>query len=157
MRITAAVIIIFSRVIFFRVVFSRVVLSGVVFAGVCLLAAGASRAAERHWQMGRWADIDVKRQLLDFGPGASGFGPPNAAPAMRAMAEVRVYVIETDDLRLELREVVPVGRRSIGAQIDARIGEEVTFALEKNSVYVRDADGTEHKLRVTKKTERQRS
>jgi hypothetical protein len=30
----------------------------------------------------------------------------------------------------------------------------VTFALEKNTVYVKDADGTEHKLRVTKKTNR---
>jgi hypothetical protein len=103
--------------------------------------------------MGTWTAIDVKRQLLDFGPGASGFGPPNSAPSMRAMADVRVYVIETEELRIELRDVVPVGRRSI----DAKIGDAVTFALDKNSVYVRDPDGIEHKLRVTKKSARQRS
>ena len=66
---------------------------------------------------------------------------------MRAMADVRVYAIETDDLRLELKDVVPVGRRSI----EVIIGTAVTFAIDKNSVYVKDADGTEHKLRLTKK------
>jgi len=90
--------------------------------------------------------------MVDFGPGASPFGgngggrPPSAS--MRAMADVRTYVIETDDLRLELEDVVQVNTRSI----DAVIGLPVIFALEKNSVYVRDADGVEHKLRVTKKT-----
>ena len=118
-----------------------------------LLIAGSGHAADRHWQVGTWVGVDVKRQILDFGPGASGFGRPNEAPAMRAMADVRIYVIETDALRIELRDVVPVGRRSI----EATIGKPVTFALHKNSVYVRDADGTEHKLRVTKKTARQPS
>jgi len=89
---------------------------------------------------------------VDFGPGASPFGgngggrPPS--PSMRAMADVRTYVIETDDLRLELEDVVQVNTRSI----DAVIGLPVIFALEKSSVYVRDSDGIEHKLRVTKKT-----
>ncbi len=66
---------------------------------------------------------------------------------MRAMADVRVYVIETDDLRLELKDVVPVGRRSI----DVTLGTSVTFAIDKSSLYVKDLDGTEHKLRITKK------
>ena len=57
-------------------------------------------------------------------------------------------VIETDGVRLELEDVVPVGRRSI----DVTVGDAVTFALEKNVVYVKDKDGKEHKLRVTKKT-----
>jgi hypothetical protein len=42
---------------------------------------------------------------------------------------------------------VAVGRRSI----DVTIGTAVTFALDKNAVYVKDANGTEHKLRLTKK------
>ena len=66
---------------------------------------------------------------------------------MRAMADIRTYVIETDDVRLELKDVVAVGRRSV----DAIPGAPVTFALHKNTVYVRDPDGTEHTLRVTKK------
>lgn len=125
---------------------TRIVIAAL--AGLAL--AGPCGAADRQWQLGTWADISVKRQMLDFGPGASGFGRPNATPTLRALADVRVYVIETDDLRIELRDVVQIGRRSI----DATIGETVTFALEKKSVYVRAADGTEHRLRVTKKTAR---
>ena len=110
--------------------------------------------AERHWQTGKWIDVNVKRRMVDFGPGASPFGGgQRSAPAMRAMADVRVYVIETDELRLELEDVVQVNTRSI----DAVIGLPVTFALEKNSVYVRDADNVEHKLRVTKKTSKPKS
>ena len=67
---------------------------------------------------------------------------------MRAMADVRTYVIETDTLRLEIEDVVPIGRRSL----DVSIGDRVTFAVDKKSVYVRDADGKEHKLRLTKRT-----
>jgi hypothetical protein len=114
-----------------------------------LFAAPAVCAAERHWQTGTWREIDVKRKMLDFGPGSTSFdGGGRGTPTMRAMADVRTFVIETDDLRLELEDVVPIGRRSI----DATVGESATFALEKNTVYVRDADGKEHKLRVTKKT-----
>jgi len=117
-----------------------------------LLALSVVHAADRHWQTGKWIDVNQKRRMVDFGPGASPFGgngggrPPS--PSMRAMADVRTYVIETDDLRLELEDVVQVNTRSI----DAVIGLPVIFALEKSAVYVRDADGVEHKLRVTKKT-----
>ena len=104
-------------------------------------------AAGRHWQAGVWRETGVTRQMLDFGPGASPFGEPTRAQTMRAMADVRTYVIETDDLRLELKDVVPVGRRSI----DVTVGGAATFAIEKNTVYVRDPDGKEHRLRLTKK------
>jgi len=122
---------------------------------LCVLAfASVLNAADRHWQTGKWIDVNVKRRMVDFGPGASPFGGgQRSAPAMRAMADVRVYVIETDELRLELEDVVQVNTRSI----DAVIGLPVTFALEKNSVYVRDADNVEHKLRVTKKTSKPKS
>jgi hypothetical protein len=112
----------------------------------------AISAADRPWQTGKWTESSTTRQLLDFGPGSSPFGGPGGpggpgVPTMRAMADVRVYVIETDALRLELKDVVPVGRRSI----EVTIGTPVTFAIDKNSLYVKDADGTEHKLRITKK------
>jgi len=110
-------------------------------------AAAPSQAAERKWQTGTWADVTVKRRIVDFGPGSSGFGRPGATPQMRAMADIRQYVIETVELRLEMEDTVAVGRQSI----EAMVGHKVTFALEKNSVYVRDDDGTEHKLRLTKK------
>jgi hypothetical protein len=118
----------------------------ILFALVSIVAVSA---AERHWQTGKWIDVSVKRRMVDFGPGSSPFGGGQpSSPAMRAQADVRIYVIETDTLRLELEDVVKVNSRSL----DAVIGLPVTFALEKNSVYVRDSDGIEHKLRVTKKT-----
>jgi hypothetical protein len=119
-----------------------------------LVSVSVLSAADRHWQTGKWIDVSVKRRMVDFGPGSSPFGGGRpSAPSMRAQADVRTYVIETDALRLELEDVVKVNTRSL----DAVIGLPVTFALEKNSVYVRDADGVEHKLRVTKKTNKPQS
>ena len=112
-----------------------------------------SFAAERHWQTGTWGDVTTQRKVIDFGPGASPFGRAGAQPTMRAMADVRRFVIETDDLRIEMEDTVPIGRRSI----DPVIGASVTFALDKKAVYVRDDEGREHKLRLTKKTERPRT
>ena len=88
--------------------------------------------------------------MVDFGPGASPFGGGSgrpSTPSMKAQADVKTYVIETDTLRLELEEVTQVNTRSI----DAVIGLPAVFALEKNTVYVRDSDNVEHKLRVTRK------
>ena len=110
-------------------------------------------AADKQWQPGTWGEIQTKRQLVDFGPGGSPFGGRSSSPSMRAMADVYVYIIETDELHLELRDLVPVGRRSV----DVVPGAAVTFALQKNAVYVRDPDGTEHKLRVTKKIAKTKS
>lgn len=112
-------------------------------------------AADRAWQMGTLSDVTTKRRMVDFGPGASGFGRPGGGttPQMRAMADVRLFVIETEQLRLEAEDTVPIGRRSL----EARIGGAVTFAIEKNNVYVRTADGTEHRLRLVKKSERERT
>ena len=120
---------------------------------VLMSTAVTSLAAERHWQTGTWGDVTTKRKLIDFGPGASPFGRPGAQPSMRAMADVRRFVIETDELRIEMEDTVPIGRRSI----DPVVGREVTFALDKKTVYVRDDEGREHKLRLTKKIERPRT
>jgi hypothetical protein len=120
---------------------------------VLVAIAAPVRTADRHWQTGTWGDVTTQRKMIDFGPGASGFGPRGASPTMRAMADVRRFVIETDDVRLEMEDTVPVGRRSI----DVTVGGMVTFALEKSAVYVRDPDGTEHKLRLIKKIERART
>lgn len=117
---------------------------------VALALGVVGHAAERQWQTGTWVEVSTKRQMVDFGPGNSPFGSPSTGPQLRALADVRVFVIETEALRIEVRDTVPVGRRSI----DATPGEPVTFAIEKNSVYVRDADGIEHRLRITKKSEK---
>ena len=108
-------------------------------------------AADRKWQTGTWGEVTTKRRMVDFGPGASPFGQPgSSSPAMRAMADIRHFVIETADLRLELEDTVSIRRRSI----EATAGAPVTFAVDKKTVYVRDSDGTEHKLRLVKTTQR---
>jgi len=69
--------------------------------------------------------------------------------------DVGKYVIETAEMRIELEDILPISdSRSFDATV--KTGDSVTFALEKNTVYVRNADATEHRLRVTKKTPRKR-
>jgi hypothetical protein len=130
------------------------IMRAIVLAIIAVVAVGA---ADRHWQTGKWISVESKRKMVDFGPGASPFGgggrPASPSASMRAEADVRTYVIETDDLRLELEDTVKVNTRSL----DAVVGLPVTFALEKGSVYVRDSDNVEHKLRVTKKINKQKS
>jgi hypothetical protein len=114
---------------------------------LCLMMAGAlsSAGAERAWQIGTWREVRVKRPKIVLGIGGNpiGGGPGPRAPA--PMMEVRTYVIETDHVRLELRENV----RADSRRLDAVPGEAVTFALEKKTVYVK-VGGLEHKLRVTR-------
>jgi hypothetical protein len=99
--------------------------------------------AERAWQTGTWREVRIVRPRVVFGPARRpGINSPAAA-----ITEVRTYIIETDDLRFELKE----NTTADAPRIDATIGELVTFAVEKNSVYIKGADGGEHKLGVTKK------
>ena len=119
---------------------------------VALLAMAALvRAAERHWQTGTWGESSTERRMIDFGPGRSGFGPPT--PTMRAVADVRTFVIETDALRFELSDTVSVGRRSF----EITVGTPVVFAVDKSTVYIRDSAGIERKLRLVKKTPKPRA
>jgi hypothetical protein len=111
---------------------------------VGLVTASAWAAGpERAWQTGTWRGAQIVRPKVVFGlPRDRRVGSP--APAL---AEVRTYVIETEDLRLELKETTTADAR----RVDATVGEAVTFALEKNTVYIKEAEGAEHKLSVTKK------
>jgi hypothetical protein len=120
-----------------------------LFALLIVVPAGGSLSAERHWQTGTWRASDVMRKTIDFGPGGSSFDGGGRGQSMKAMADVHTYTIETKGLLINLEDVVPIGKKSI----DVTIGEPVTFALEKNTVYVKDAEGKEHKLKVTKKIE----
>ncbi len=93
------------------------------------------RAADRTWQTGKWTAVKVTRPRVTIGLSGRPFG---GAPQDARLTEYRTYVIETDELRLELREPVPPPQRSV----DALVGLPVTFAIEKKIVYVRDEDGT---------------
>jgi hypothetical protein len=113
-------------------------------------------AAERHWQTGTWADVGLKHDPW-VGGGTSGLGPNGQVTNPRPlMPEVATYVIETPDVRLELRDLMPIGGHG-SFDTTVKIDDPVTFALVKNTVYVRNADGTEHKLRVTRKVSRNKN
>jgi hypothetical protein len=112
---------------------------------VLLLSAPAvCQAADRAWQTGTWIEMQIVRPKVVFGiisrdPTAGG------GQRLPAVEEV-LYVIETDALRLEFKQ-----KGTLDQRIDAMIGEPVTFALEKNTIYIKDAKGKERRLTVTKK------
>jgi hypothetical protein len=122
---------------------------------VLLVTVGISRAAERHWQTGTWKDIGTRRDLWVAGtaplgtPTAKPVAPP-APPLDLGTPEVGTYVIETSELRLELEDTAQIGS-SGSFDASVTIGASVTFAVNKNVAYIRNVDGTEHRLRILKK------
>lgn len=58
----------------------------------------------------------------------------------------RTLALETADIRLELQEVDPSPRQIL----NPKAGSRVVFAMENTAVYVRDAKGGEHRLRIAK-------
>lgn len=112
---------------------------------MCVLWGGAALdAAERVWQTGTWREVKVDRPRVFLG--VQPRDPNSNLPRTAAVREVRIYVIETDSLRLELRQETTGDT----PRIDALVGEAVTFALEKKTIYIKDQDGREHKLSVRK-------
>jgi len=112
-----------------------------------------SAGKERAWQTGTWHNVQVARPKIVFGVTGRPLDGRPSPPFPPAMMEVRTYVIETDALRIELRE----STRADSPRIDATVGEPVTFALEKNTVYIKLGDRDEHKLSVTKRMIKARS
>jgi hypothetical protein len=113
---------------------------------VVVTAVPAFSAPARKWQTGTWRDVQVVRPKIVFGvtPAAPGTTPQTES----AMREIRIYVIETDEWRLELKETTTAD----APRLNASVGDPVTFALEKDVVYIKDDTDREHKLAVTKKT-----
>ena len=103
-------------------------------------------AAERVWQTGTWREVKVERPRVLFS--VQSHDPSSNLPRTAPARETRTYVIETDALRLELRQDATVDT----PRIDVLLGQPVTFSLEKKAVYVKDQDGREHRLNVKKQT-----
>jgi len=114
----------------------------VVAVGILTVNAAAA-GPERAWQTGTWRVVQIVRPKVVFGVTRA----PRVGSPAPAIAEIRTYTIETDDLRLELKENTTADAR----RIDATVGETVTFALEKNTVYIKEGGDAEHKLSVSKK------
>ena len=113
-----------------------------------VLAANVSAAADRQWQTGKWADVGVSRSPLVADPRSSS---PGALP-YRSTPEVGRYTIETADSRYTLEDVVPLGGPG-SFDLAVKIGESVTFAVSKSTVYIK-GDGAEYRLRLIKKQPR---
>jgi hypothetical protein len=103
-------------------------------------------AAEREWQTGTWSEARVERPRVLFS--AQTRDPNSPLPRTAAARESRTYVIETDTLRLELRQEATVDT----PRINVLLGQPVTFAVDKKTVYVKDEEGREHRLSLRKQS-----
>jgi hypothetical protein len=106
-----------------------------------------SSAADRQWQTGKWVDAGINRNPLVADP-RSGSPSASRIPSRPSTPEVARYVIETDETRYTVEDVVALGTSSFDLAV--KIGERVTFAISKNTVYIR-GDGNEYRLRLLKK------
>jgi hypothetical protein len=111
------------------------------------LVATAAWSADKTWQTGTWREAKVERPTFTFGatPTMPNGGVPRSAAAPR---EKRTYVIDTDTLRIEIRQDTTADT----PQVDAVVGERVTFALDKNTIWIKEDSGREYKLSVSKKS-----
>jgi hypothetical protein len=106
----------------------------------------SSVAAEREWQKGVWREVSIERPRVSVGIVTGD--PNNRTPQPAAARERRKYVIETATHRFELQQDTTADR----PRVDAEIGEPVVFAVEKKNLYVKDAEGREHRFAVTKQS-----
>lgn len=123
-----------------------------MFLAVTMCLTAIAAGPKRHWQTGMLVDAGRKHNNA-IGGAASETRPPmnpGIVPTPHGTPEVGTYVIETADLRLELEAMVPVALSDFERQVT--VGQPVTFALEKNTVYVKLAKGREHRLRVVRKS-----
>jgi hypothetical protein len=118
---------------------------------LCSVAAPAW-SADKVWQNGTWREVKVQRPKVVFGmtPNMPGTGAPRSAAAPM---EKRSYVIETDAVRLEIRQDATADT----PRVDALVGEPVTFAIEKNDIWIKDGDGREHRMRISKRSPKVKS
>ena len=111
---------------------------------LAVVVAGVSNAADRKWQTGTWTGVGVKRTPWVADPVHERMPPGFNTPAL---TEVATYVVETDDLRFELQDMVAIGRE--GFDLHVTVGRPVTFAVEKKTAYIK-LDGREYRLLVLK-------
>jgi hypothetical protein len=119
-----------------------------VFFLVVTAIATTAWPADKVWQKGTWRDAKIERQKVVFGvaPNNPNSGVPRTSPP--AAMERRSYVIETDALRLDIRLDATVDT----PRLDVVIGQPVTFAMEKNDIWIKDDEGHEHRMKISKKT-----
>ena len=118
----------------------------IVAAIVCVMVGATALAADREWQTGTWRDTKTERPRVLFS--VQSRDPNSNLPQTAAAREIRTYIIDSKTHSLELRQDATVDT----PRIDVLLGQPVTFAIEKKTVYVKDSDGKEHKLSLRKQT-----
>jgi hypothetical protein len=119
----------------------------ILFAAIICAAVGvAAIAEERQWQSGTWREAKIERPKVLFS--VQSRDPNSSLPRTAAAREIRTFVIDTHTHRLELRQDATVDT----PRIDALVGQPVVIAIDKKTVYVKDAEGKEHKLSLRKQT-----
>jgi hypothetical protein len=118
----------------------------IAFVVCAFLAGSVGFAAEREWQNGTWRDYKVERPKVSFS--AQPRDPTRNLPPTTVPREIRTFVIDTQTQRLELRQDATIDT----PRVDVEVGQPVMFAIDKKTVYVKDADGKEHKLSLRKQT-----
>jgi hypothetical protein len=113
---------------------------------VCALVGATAIAAEREWQTGTWRESKVERPKVLFS--VQSRDPNSNLPRTAAAREIRTFVIDTSTHRLELRQDATVDT----PRVDVLLGQPVSFAIDKKTVYVKDGEGKEHKLSLRKAT-----
>lgn len=115
-------------------------------AVLCAVIGATAIAAEREWQNGTWRETNIERPKVLFS--VQSRDPNSSVPRTAAAREIRTFVIDTSTHRLELRQDATVDT----PRIDVLLGEPVVIAIEKKTVYVKDAEGKEYKLSLRKQT-----
>jgi hypothetical protein len=93
-----------------------------------------AQTPDRDWQKGTWA----------------------ASPAARGRAAARTYTIETVDFRYDIEDT-STGRGAGATDLAVSAGEAVTFALDKDNVFVKVNETAERQLRLVKATRKLKS
>ena len=113
---------------------------------ICAAVGVTAIAEERQWQSGTWREAKIERPKVLFS--VQSRDPNSSLPRTAAAREIRTFVIDTHTHRLELRQDATVDT----PRIDVLVGQPVVIAIEKKTVYVKDAEGKEHKLSLRKQT-----
>jgi hypothetical protein len=121
----------------------RITVLTIVAAAVTVCA-----AADRQWQIETCTAVGSAHDVFVSNNGRGEMTEVGRTTVKASTPVVGTYVLETSHLRLELREVVPLGPGSV----QMLVGDKVSFAVQKNTAYVKDRNGSEHRLHVTKKT-----
>ena len=120
---------------------------GVLTSLVIVMTSSSMVAAELRWQTGTCTDAGVKRDIT-VGGHAAGRRPfgPGAATTKPTLPEIATYVLETEDRRFEIEDIVPIG----AATLNIIPGDRVAFAVKKKNVYVRDSKGVQYRFKLVR-------